>query len=483
MPADRQFRRRRADSLAYARQPRSPKPATGLLQLLLLSRDLQSQCRDLRLGSLSTANGLSRDVALLRDDLQLADGRRRTLPGGDVEPPCRDLQLLEHGPQDGAARAPLPGFEAPAGGEKRGRSRRIASRRGTCLRDDRLQTIYLKRLRAQGAAEKGVCAYRYQLQCTLAAASHLCGRTVICAELFRDAQLLGRALVHDATPVQGTQASRWTLAQRRSAIRSFAKLMRPELIMFLGEDPNDLVDRALQAVAERVGTGYRLTGGAPRRCGARAPTQAEVTLVLEALGQETGYLGLRNRAFFTILVATGARVNALRDLDGADCVEIPSGRLRIFLHEKGKAEAREIELSYHASNALHSFAEAYNYIAAVRGWRPRVRIGQPGAVWRNSSRGRWSYNDVRATLRSACATVAVQPFTPHALRRAFATDAASLLPRHTVALAGGWKGLQRLDDHYIHPRQSLIWDKLARTSQPQASETCSKGVDTATVLP
>ena len=42
-----------------------------------------------------------------------------------------------------------------------------------------------------------------------------------------------------------------------------------------------------------------------------------------------------------ILAETGCRVTALRTLDGTNCVEMPSGRLRLFLHEKGKAEAAE----------------------------------------------------------------------------------------------------------------------------------------------
>jgi integrase len=217
--------------------------------------------------------------------------------------------------------------------------------------------------------------------------------------------------------------------------------MRPELLPLLCEEPLDRVDRALRTVAERVGTGYRLSGGAPRRRGGRAPTEGQIRDVLEALGRAPGYLGVRNRAFFTILAESGARINALRELDGADCIEMPSGRLRIFLHEKGKGEPREVELSHAAADAMRAYAEAFNYLAAVRRWHARVRLGEPGPIWRNSARGRWSYRDILEILRASCAAAEVQPFTPHALRRAFATDAASILPRHTVAQAGGWQGL------------------------------------------
>jgi hypothetical protein len=95
----------------------------------------------------------------------------------------------------------------------------------------------------------------------------------------------------------------------------------------------------------------------------------------------------------------------------------------------------------------------------------RIWLGEPGPVWRNSARGCWSYDDILATLRAGCIAAEVPPFAPHALRREFATDAASVLPRHTVAQAGGWKGLERLDDHYVQPRSVTIHGKLSRLEQ------------------
>jgi hypothetical protein len=119
-------------------------------------------------------------------------------------------------------------------------------------------------------------------------------------------------------------------------------------------------------------------------------------------------------------------------------------------------------LSRAAASALGEYAAAFNYLAATRRCHVRVHIGQPGPVWRNSTCGRWSYEAVRDTLRVGCLAAEVLPFAPHALRRAFATDAAGVLPRHTVARAGGWQGLERLDDHYVQPRDAAIRDKLAR---------------------
>jgi len=250
----------------------------------------------------------------------------------------------------------------------------------------------------------------------LTTAARLTGQTTTCADLVQDEKLLGLVLVDETAPTLGTRLSKWTLAQRRSAIRDFVTLMRQELVALLGEEPHARLDRALRAVAERVGSGYRLAGGAPRRRGGRAPSTDQSRDVLKALGRAPGFMGNCNRAFFLILAETGARVNALRQLDGADCVEMPSGRLRVFLHEKGKAEAREIELSHDAAGALRSYAETFNYLATIRRWRVRVHLGEQGPVWRNSPRGCWSYDDILATLQAACLAAEVPAFTPHALR-------------------------------------------------------------------
>ena len=193
--------------------------------------------------------------------------------------------------------------------------------------------------------------------------------------------------------------------------------------------------------------------------GERRRLRDEIRAILDAVRGAPGSRGVRNGAFFAILAETGARVNALRTLDGPTASDA-IGRLRIFLHDKGKAEPREVELSHTASEALRAYAAAFNRRAGLHGWRVRVHLGEPGMVWRNSPRGCWSDQDVRATLRTACVTAHGSRATPHAFRRAFATDAASVLPRHIVAQAGGWKGLERLDDHYVQPRPQTIWDKL-----------------------
>jgi hypothetical protein len=274
----------------------------------------------------------------MSDSTTQRTGRVLLLLSHDLRFDGRDLRLdvSETAIESVVEQIALPGFTAPLQRQRRQQSRLAGQKPSTTPADDPLLTAYLTRLAAQGCARKGWKAYRYQIKSTLLTAARLSGRTLTCADLFRDEKLLGQTLINDTAPTLGSRLSRWSLAQRRSAFRSFVTLMRPELRALTGEEPHDRLDRALRAVAERVGAGYRLAGGAPRRRGGRAPSAGQIQDVLDAVGHAPGYVGIRNRAFFQILAETGARLNALRQLDGADCLTMPNGRLRIFLHERAR---------------------------------------------------------------------------------------------------------------------------------------------------
>jgi integrase len=402
----------------------------------------------------------ARLAANLPDERLTAD--RLLLLSRELPPPRRELQERpgqargEPQPQE----VVLPGFQAPAKLRQRTRYPGRKQRRAQYGLADPLLEAYLRRLLAQGPAPKGLRAYRYALRGLLQAAKRLAGAPLTLAELFVWETLLGQALVDDWGFETDRRLSRWTLAQRRSAVRSLATLMRPELLEVLGGDPHAALDRALRSAAVRVGGGYQLTGGSPRCRGGYTPTGQEIVEVVAATGRAPGYAGPRNRAFFAILAETGARVNALRCMDGTDCMLWPSGRLRLFLHEKGKTEPREIELTHDTAETLHQYIDAFNAAAVGRGWRANIQLGCPGPVWRNGPCGVWSYANVCATLRAACQVAGMETFTPHAFRRAFATDGAAALPRHIVALAGGWRGVERMDDAYVNPRASVVWEKL-----------------------
>jgi hypothetical protein len=155
--------------------------------------------------------------------------------------------------EPGAQQLALPEMEPPAVRAPRRQSRPPATPPGASRPDDPLLTTFTRRLAAQGRVRKGQKAYQYQMRSMLATAERMTGQPMTFADLLRDEELLGRVLVHDVAPTLGTRLSKWTLAQRRSAIRTFTALMRPELLALFEGDPHDRLDRALRAVAERSG--------------------------------------------------------------------------------------------------------------------------------------------------------------------------------------------------------------------------------------
>ena len=260
-----------------------------------------------------------------------------------------------------------------------------------------------------------------------------------------------------ATSRETRQLSKWTLAQRRSAVRWFAYLLRPELEVALGTDPHKMLDHALRLVADHVGTGYGLTGGKPRRRGGHTPTATDISMMSRRLAvrMDTAVCGIA-RFFASSLRRVRESTHCVNWI-GSNCWLSPNGNMRTISHDKGEREPREVELSARATSDLHAYASASNRWALSARCTTRIRLGHHGSIWRNSGRGRWTYRDINPTLQRACVAREVTPFTPHDSGELLATDAAELLPRHVVAQAGGWKGLERLDDHYIHPRAFDIW--------------------------
>jgi integrase len=383
------------------------------------------------------------------DDLLLSRDRKPAEDGeapGDL-PPSVPVQLS----LDGVGVPPRVLSRSP---------RRPAARPGRDGASTALTHGFVRRLTATGASAKTRAAYLFQLDRLLAAAHrHGLGAGDGLAALFRDEELLGRALIDDVSESRGT-LSRWTLAQRRTAVRAFARLMAPELRPLLPCEPDLIVVRALRRVTERVGGGYRLTGGTPRRRGGPAPNPSELAAIIAEVGKAPGFKGARNRAFFTLLYETGTRVNALRGLDGERVFVHPGGRIRLMLHAKGHGAQREVELSERAAALLTDYVAAFGREAVRAGRGERVEFRRPGPIWRSSWRGQWAYDGVVEAFARGCFAAGTRAYTVHALRRAFATDAASALPRHVVARAGGWQGLERLDNHYIRPREETVRRKL-----------------------
>ena len=262
------------------------------------------------------------------------------------------------------------------------------------------------------------------------------------------------------------------LNDRRTVLRSAAGALAPELRALGLVEPIQHVNRAIQEVAEKVGGGYRLPVGKPRHRGRPAPSASELDALLTNLGADEGWAGQRNVLFFGILAATGVRVRALLEIDGRDICLMGDGTVRLFLHDKASGGRFELELPCHFRDPLDAYFAAVNLSLVGRG-KGRVGFGKAGAVWRGPNGKRWSTDQMRHRLRIACREAEIPDYTPHSFRAYFATQATSIAPRRVAALAGGWRGTERMDDHYVGVPRDAIERKLARigVSRPGRRES------------
>ncbi len=325
-------------------------------------------------------------------------------------------------------------------------------------RDD-LDRLYEER--AEGRLRtRSMQTYRWLRNEMLACASAETGRRVGIPDLFANPELLGRMLVSDRC-ASGRVCSKSTIAHRRTAIRSVATILRPELQTALGRDPHEIIRDALRRVAERRGGGYRITAGTPRRRGGPTPRPEELRAIITAMGRAEGWLGLRDRAFATLLARTASRGHALRTLDGTDCHVLPDDRVRVLLHQKNGRERHEVELDRESCQALRLYVFGFNETMRTAGRPDRIALGQPGPVWRTERGAQLPDKTMRAALRHACRLAGTPDYTPHAFRRAWATGAAAVLPRWEAVLGGGWRGTERFDASYVTPSRAAVWTKLS----------------------
>ena len=327
--------------------------------------------------------------------------------------------------------------------------------------EDPMELLYEERLAAQ-SARRTPGTYRWLRRDVVRTASDLAGRRLTLSDLFRDERRLGEALVRDHGRSHGGTVSKSTIAHRRTAIRSVARLLGPELRMALGDDPLAIVNRALRGVAEHRGSGFRILRGTPRSRGGETPNEQEIQLIFDMLGRGPDWSSSRDQAFFVAMGDSAARVNSLRTIDCSDVAVLSGGRVRLLLHQKNGSKRHETELSVGAARALQLYVAEYN-LAMERGGRSeRVVLGEPGALWRDERGRQWPETRMRRTLRGACDLAGTADYTPHVFRRAWATRAAESLPRWEAAHAGGWRGTERFDAHYVSTSRQKVWHQLGR---------------------
>jgi integrase len=290
-------------------------------------------------------------------------------------------------------------------------------------------------------------------------------------ELFREPLLLGSVLVESKRAGGGTEVSGWTVANRRTAMRSVAGLMAPELTAAGIEDPVAVVDDALRACAERVGTRYRLPKAPVRDRGGRAATPTEVRSVSNAMRSKPGWAGQRDAILVEILFVTGARVNATLALEGASLTTGADGRGVMQVCAKHRRDSGEFLVPADLMSHIDGYVSEFNAWSRARGLPVRIGVGAPGPLWRSPTGRPFEYGSFVARLTVACQQADVERLTPHAFRRAFATTATEALDRRTVSRAGGWLNTRLMDAHYVQRPAEVAKRKVARATRRASDGT------------
>jgi len=328
-------------------------------------------------------------------------------------------------------------------------------------------------------SKKSALQYRWVLTNLLALAGHLGRRAITIEELLRDEPLLGRVLATPTTADGGRKVSAWLVAQRRSVLRSFTDLMATELREAGLADAGCRLLNALRAVAEPIGTGYRLPIGTPRGRGGPTPSVEEVEVLKDQLAGKKGWPGLRNELILGLMARRGQRIGGLLFLYGASVFRLPGRRFRLLLRAKSSREPYELALPEDLADVFENYIEGFNAWARACGLSYRIGVGVTGRFWRGDRGQSLTYQSWSAELKEACVRARLPAYTSHAFRRAFASTGTTVALRSIVATAGNWTSTRRMDDHYVQPSLTKVRLSLASLTAKAASD--GEGIEAATL--
>jgi len=265
----------------------------------------------------------------------------------------------------------------------------------------------------------------------------------------------------------GAKLSRYTLRQRRVALGAYLRAIGLPGRTF--EEARAAMDRALRRAARRRGYRYIIGAGRPEPLDHYRPPLEDVKSFLSmAAHWQQAYAGPRLAAAAALSLWHGLRAVSVLTVDGGD---FRWHRGSLFLRKKekavkGKRESQEIELRAQVVAFLLRYAASFNSFHSAMGRRDRIGLGVPGLFFRSLGGGPWIYNDMLMAYWRCCDAAAVPRFSPHGLRRLYASRMGAVLSAHEAALAGGWKNEGVFLRYYARSLRS--WQPELPMSEPAA---------------
>jgi len=191
-------------------------------------------------------------------------------------------------------------------------------------------------------------------------------------------------------------------------------------------------------------------------------------MMIRTLNATSDRTRARDKAVVLTLLATGLRLNELRELQVADThIERPIEQSYVFVRaETSKSrEARKVRLDRLAAQAVHEY---------VRGLRPFTGTG--GALFLTEGGKPFSlcgFKNYMARLRGAFEAAGIKDWMAHRARHYWATSAHRTgMTVFDIAAEGGWRDLKMVQ-RYTHERP---FEELQRLPTPLSAALGQRAV-------
>ncbi len=299
-------------------------------------------------------------------------------------------------------------------------------------------------------------SYKKALTCAVKQAQRFLGRRLASLREFYVVDVIAAVAADDVTLDGAGQLSRYSLRQRRVAMRAYVRYVGLDDIQF--EDADEILDNGLRRAARRKPMRYTIDAGRPEGTH-RCPTIEEVEKVIAVAGvARTSFVGPRNAAIFALGMHAGMRASEIIAMRGSDFSE-RRGQLFLLKKKKGSNERVEIEVPDAVIPYLVRYIERCNGYAAARGWQSRIGFGVDGAFWRSCRERPLTYHGLGAMVRTYTRISGVEPFVAHGLRHLRAAVLGDVLVPEEAALAGGWKNTSVFLRYYAAPLRLIEPDR------------------------